>query len=82
MLAVGLGKFLPPLSPRWDGFGAARGMEMEPGSPHREARCEISHGQTSESCGVPRRRGTEKMKRGGGDEEEERKQQPRRNKNP
>lgn len=32
-----------------------------------EARCEISHGQTSESCGVPRRRGTEKMKRGGGE---------------
>lgn len=35
VLAVGLGKFPPPLSPRWDGFAAGGGMEMEPGSPHR-----------------------------------------------
>lgn len=67
VLAVGLGKFPPLLFARWDGFAAWErdGNGTRLSSP-TEARCEISHGQTSESCGVPRRRGTEKMKGRGG----------------
>lgn len=68
VLAVGLGKFPPLFRP------AGMGLLLEEGWKWSralltggEARCEISHGQTSESCGVPRRRGTEKMKRGGGE---------------
>lgn len=65
MLAVGLGIFPPHLSPTGK-VGVGR-------RPSRvvEERCEISHGQTSESGGVPRRRGTEKTRRGGGAEEGE-----------
>lgn len=77
-----LGKF-PPTSSRplgWVFATLGEGWKWSPKSPQAMgARCEISHGRTSESCGVPGRKGDGKDEEGG---EEEKKQPPERKKIP
>lgn len=49
VLAAALGKF----PPRWVGFAAGRGMEMEPGSPHERRGVKFLMGKQVRAAGCP-----------------------------